>query len=197
MKLATPCWGSLGLAFIISAGIACGSSSKGSNGGGTFTTSVPASTKLTDLTPGQATQLCNDLGTYEQTTALSASCKLAGLLQAELLLVFSDSPPPDAELQQACAQGYNACLNPDGGATTSTSTCTASDLMGQPSTCQATVADLQTCITDINATYAALPSCSSLTAASVASWSQADGGTGSSSEPASCAKFDATCNSPG
>lgn len=169
----------------------------GTSGGGTFTTSVPSGTKLTALTAAQGMQLCNDLNTYFQGTLTPVLCKEAGVEAAVFLQAFNSSAT-DAQLQMACQQSYNDCLNPDGGATTSTGDC---DPSNEPATCQATVGDLKTCVNDQTTAYqqlsASLPSCSSLTAAKVASLlsSGADGGTATGNDPPSCTKFDSTCNS--
>jgi hypothetical protein len=172
-------------------------STGGTSGGGTFTTSVPSGTKLTSLTPAQGMQLCNDLNTYFQGTLTPVLCKESGVEAAVFLQAFQ-SAATDAQLQMACQQAYNDCLNPDGGATTTTGNC---DPSSEPATCQATVGDLKTCVDDQTTAYqqlsASLPSCSSLTAAKVATFvsSGADGGTTTGNEPASCTKFDSTCSS--
>src|ERR1700690_3035545 len=122
----------------IAALIGCGSSGGGGGGGGgSFTTSVPAGTKLTALTPAQAMQLCNDFSAYERNTLKTVLCDLSGLLAAAL-----SGGTTDADLRTACTQGYNSCLSADGGLTT-TSSCDSTTFSGEPSTCQATVGDLQ------------------------------------------------------
>jgi hypothetical protein len=183
----------------VAALIGCSSSSSG-GGGGTFTTSLPAGTKLTALTPAQAIQLCNDFFAYEA-KAGAEPCNLVGLEGAELAVAEAaaagTAAPSDAALQMACTQGYNSCLSVDGGGT-GTYSCyaTSTAFSGYPSTCQATVGDLQKCTSDENAAdnqvYASLPSCSTLTAASLAS-ALPDGGIGAA-EPASCAQLDSTCS---
>jgi hypothetical protein len=186
----------------VAALIGCGSSSSG-GGGGSFTTSVPAGTKLTALTPAQGTQLCTDFASYESKTLTTDVCKTIGLEVAELAVAEAaaagSAAPSDAALQMACTQSYNGCLSGDGGVTT-TSTCTSTTFSGEPSTCTATVGDLETCANDqttaVNQLYGSLPSCASLTSASLASalaTLSADGGS-SSAEPASCTKFDSQCN---
>ena len=170
--------------------IGCGSSSTSGAGGGSFTTSVPAGTKLTALTPAQAMQLCNDFSAYETKTLKTVLCDLSGLLAAAL-----SGGTTDADLRTACTQGYNSCLSADGGLTT-TSSCDSTTFSGEPSTCQATVGDLQKCANDettaSNQAYGSLPSCSTLTAANLASALSADAGAGPA-EPASCSMFDAQC----
>ncbi len=174
-----------------------GTGGSGNNGGGTpFSTTVPAGTKLTSLTSAQAQQLCNSLDVYTAETLGPALCKELGLESAVFLGAFASSPPSDSDLRAACMQGYNDCLNPDGG--TTTTSCDPTTFMGEPSTCQATVGDLTTCANDQGSAYqqasAAIPSCGSLTAASLAAFASNDAGTTGPAEPASCAQFDSTCN---
>jgi len=197
MNLGTRGWSQVVGAVIVFGAVGCGGGSSG--GSGTFATSVPASTKLTALTPTQAQQLCNDLDTFAQRSLSGSTCKLIGIEAALLLQAFSDTPATDAQLREACTQAYNGCLNPDGGATT-TDKCDPATFTTQPTTCQATVGDVQACENDQAAAYqqafASVPSCSSLTAASLASSSGADAGTTTTTEPASCTKFSSTCNTP-
>ncbi len=174
-----------------------GTGGSGNNGGGApFSTSVPAGTKLTSLSQTQAQQLCNDLDSYTSRTLAPALCKELGIESAVFAAAFATTPPSDSDLQAACTQAYNACLHPDGG--TTTTNCDPTSLTGEPSTCQATVGDLTTCANDQGAAFqqasASIPSCATLTAASLAAFASADAGTSGPAEPASCAKFDSTCN---
>ncbi len=192
-------WSTQVAAFVTLIAAGC-SSGTGKGGGGGFSTSVPAGTKLTALTPAQAQQLCHDVDAYDQQVLGTALCKQTGLEAAVLLAAFSSSPPADADLQAACAQAYEACLHPDGGATTASSTCDPTAVMSQPSTCQANVGDFTACVNDLDTAFqqssASIPDCSSVTAATVASYtSSADAGTTSTTEPVSCSKFSSTCNS--
>jgi len=175
------------------------SSGTGKGSGGGFSTSVPAGTKLTALTPAQAQQLCNDAAAYDQRVLGTTLCKQIGLEAAVFLAAFSSSPPADADLQAACAQAYDGCLHPDGGATTTSSTCDPTAVMSQPATCQATVGDFTTCVSDLDAAFqqsaASIPDCSALTAANIASYTSSDGGTTTTTEPVSCSKISSTCNS--
>ncbi|MES1165419.1 MAG: hypothetical protein ABUR63_06675, partial [Verrucomicrobiota bacterium] len=136
----------------------------------------------------------NDVKAYEQGSLVVTLCKEEAFSAALFLSAFSSPPPSDADLQAACAAAYTSCLNPDGGTTTS-SNCTSNE----PATCQATVGDLKTCLQDSNTAYqsatASIPSCSSLTAASLAAAAANGGDAGAGpAEPASCSKFDSTCN---
>ncbi len=161
-----------------------GSSGGGKGGGsgnssGTFTTSVPGSTPLTGLSGPQATQLCNDFGTYAEATLTPELCKVEGLLLAAL-----SGGTTDAMLRTACASGYQSCLASDAGATV---TC---NLTAAPSTCTATVGDLTACLNQSSTATDQIPSCSTLTAAMLATF-LADGGSSSSAAtPAVCAPFE-------
>jgi hypothetical protein len=227
MTFGTRDWGLVLGAFVISAALGCSSSSSsssssgntggtgggtsgggtsgatgghtgtGGTSGGTFTTSVPASTKLNAITSAQATQLCADLSTYVQTALIVPECKLLAVEFASFG-VTAGGTTTDADLQAACAQVYDGCLHPDGGTSTSTSTCDPTSLQSEPSTCPATVGDFTTCLDDTSAGYqqaaAATPDCDKLTSASLAAFlaSLPDGGS-PVTEPASCTKFDAAC----
>lgn len=174
---------------------ACGGGAK-ATGGMPFTTSIPASTKVTTLTPSQISQLCSDLTTYIEKT-LPTTCEGTGVLTAILLYRSSSPPPSDAELQNACASAYNDCLRPDAGPTGGF-TCGSSTFSALPSTCQATVADVQGCLNDRAALYqsmvAAFPSCNSLTVAAISTSGPGSvDASGNAPEPPSCATLNATC----
>jgi hypothetical protein len=170
-----------------------GHTGTGGSGTGTFTTSVPGTTKLTSLTAVQSAQLCSDLMSFVETTLAPALCgaesRAFGLSMAENVLLQNPSAT-DTELQAACAQAVAS----DAGRSCSTGTCDAS---GEPATCPATVADATKCINDdtaaVESYYASLPSCASLTAAALTAFFSRDGGS-SQTEPASCSMFDSTCS---
>jgi len=170
-------------------------------GGGAFSTSVPATTKVTGLTTAQATQLCNDIESYFDNTFLPSLCRasssLPGLEDAYLDLLQNPTAT-NSELQTVCAGGAQ-----DGGCSDSVDGGTGScDISGVPSTCQATVGDYTKCINDMTTAdvqfYASLPTCSTLTAASLKAFFEADGGSSfGAPEPTSCSKFDSTCDVDG
>jgi hypothetical protein len=183
-------------------GGASGSGKGGTTGGGgAFTTSVPAGTKVTGLTTAQAAQLCNDIESYFDNTFLPSVCQasssLPGLEDAYFDLLQNPTAS-NTELQTVCASDAQdgGCSDfVDGG----TGSCDISDV---PSTCQATVGDYTTCINDMTTAdvqlYATLPTCSSVTAASLKAFFEADGGSSfDAPEPTSCSKFDATCDVDG
>jgi hypothetical protein len=185
----------LGGALAIAALVGCG----GNSSGGGFTTSVPSGTKLTSLTPQQATQLCSDLDKYAKAAETADLCKLLAV-ETTAFSFSSTEQPSDATLQMACTQVYNSCLDGgDGGVKTSDS-CDPSTFANQPSTCTATVGDVTACTNDtVTATkkeVAVLPDCSSVTAANLISGlaalaSQADGGTSMS---AACTELESNCD---
>jgi hypothetical protein len=173
----------------------------GSTGSGGFTTKVPSATKLTALTTAQATQLCSDVESYLDSTFLPmlchASAPLTGLEAAYLDLVQNPSAS-NSDLQAVCAGAAGdagSCSDLGDG----TQSC---DVSSEPSTCQATVGDFTKCLDDTSAAdaqyYATLPSCSTLTAASVTAFFEADGGSSfNPPEPTSCSMFDSTCDVDG
>ena len=185
----------LGTALAIAAMVGCG----GNSSGGAFTTSVPSGTKLTSLTPQQATQLCTDFDAA--TSALTPDlCKLLAIESTALALSFSSTgQPSDATLQMTCTQTYNNCLSGDGGIT-STSSCDPSTFTSEPSTCTATVGDVTMCanadLAMAKQEVAGLPSCSSVTASNLTSAlatlaANADAGTSMS---ATCTALQSNCN---
>ena len=190
----------LGGALAIVALVGCGSNS--SSGGG-FTTSVPSGTKLTSLTPQQATQLCTDFDSYGTTTLTPDLCKLLAIEATALSPSFLGAltaQPSDATLRMICTQSYNSCLSGGDGGITTTSSCDPSTFTTEPSTCTATVGDVTMCVnadlTAFNQEAAALPSCSSVTAANLTSAlatlaAQSDAGTSMS---ATCTALEANCN---
>jgi hypothetical protein len=182
----------LGCLLVVAGLAGCG----GGGSSGTFTTSVPSSTKLTDLTPSQSTQLCNDLITFDEKSVDTEICKIAGLLAAEAVGATGTTAPTNAQLQTACTQAYNECLSTDGGVATPGS-CDSSTL-NVSSTCTATVGDLQTCAGDEQAVvkqfYGALPSCSSLTTANLSTALASINSDAGLMDPVSCSKFDSTCD---
>jgi hypothetical protein len=186
----------LGGALAIVAVVGCG----GNSSGGGFTTSVPSGTKLTSLTPQQATQLCTDFDSYATTALTPDLCKLLAIEATALSLSVSGAQPSDATLRTTCSQTYNSCLSGGDGGITTTSSCDPSTFTSEPSTCTATVGDLTMCVNaDLTATnqeLATLPSCGSVTAANLISSlqtlaAQADAGTPMS---ATCTALESSCN---
>jgi hypothetical protein len=174
----------LGLVLLTSA---CGSDG-GSSSSTTFSSSVPATAKLSDLSSTQLSTLCNELKSYAQSSsvyadALEGGCRLAGILAG----AFS-SPKTDSELQQACMPVYNQCKSAPPGQGSSQLACTA-----PPSGCQATVGDLTTCLNDSFAAeshvLSSIPSCSQVTL----SYLKMDGGSSVDTTPASCQSFATKC----
>src|SRR5580698_2592124 len=177
-----------------------GSTGTGGSGAGTFSTSVPGSTKLTDLTTTQVMQICGDIATYVDDKVVPTLCghnaQIAGLEGAELLLLQNPSAT-NTELQAACIQTVattdaGSCGPVDGG----TQAC---NVTSEPAGCTATVADLTTCANDdfsaLSSYYDSLPSCASLTSATVTAFFALDGGLDTGPPvPTACSAFNATCN---
>ena len=187
----------LGTVLAIAALVGCG----GNSSGGGFTTSVPSGTKLTSLTPQQATQLCTDFDNYATTALTPDLCKLLAIEATALSLSLSSTgQASDAMLRMTCTQTYDSCLSGGDGGITTTSNCDPSTFTSEPSTCTATVGDLTMCTNADLATakqeVAGLPSCSSVTSANLLSAlatlaAQADAGTSMS---ATCTALESTCN---
>jgi hypothetical protein len=179
--------------------VGCSSGGSGAsppaNEAGAAISSVPSGTKLSALTPTQATQLCSDLDAYVEQASLDRACGQWGLDQAAALAAKTPASS-DADLQAACTQGYNQCLSGDAGLTTG-SPCDSSTVSQVPSSCTATVGQLETCTEDrqvaSNQMVASRPSCASLTAATLKAALSPDAGTGRFTDPASCTPFDSNC----
>ncbi len=160
---------------------------------GTFTTSVPGTTKLTSLTASQSAQLCSDLMNYVKTTLSPTLCgsELKGFgLSAAYNLLLQNPSATDGDLEGACAQAAAS----DAGSACTTGSCNTSS---EPATCMATVADATKCVNDDTAAlqsyYDSLPNCASLTAATLKAFASRDGGS-AQTVPASCSMFDSTCS---
>ncbi len=164
---------------------------------GTFTSSVPSGTKLTALSGGQATQLCDDVDNYVNSAFVPVLCTdIRALLgpQAAYNDLTANPSATDAELRAACAAELaeaGSCNNIDASVA---NTCSASSFATVPSTCTATVGDYATCVNAIDPSYVqygtAVPSCGTLTVASLRAYYAADGGgTTGPAPPAACAVF--------
>ncbi len=199
-------------AIVLGSLAACGGGSIG--GSTTFTTSVPGSTPLNQVSGTQLTTLCNDVDKYvtafgenvlaKQTTTLKqGKCtalgyEAAATANANANAIAANSTT-DAELQSACSMEYNQCLQLTVSPTSRTC------FQTPPGSCTASVSQYAACLNDVvvaaEATLGSLPSCSSLTVGTfsadlskagigVASWAATSG-------PASCATFSAACSYTG
>jgi hypothetical protein len=161
--------------------------SGGSNsgpGGGDFSTSVPGSKPLGDLTPAEVEQLCDDLDAYYSSSGVVSdleefSCRLGGLLGA----AFAGAETDEAA-QAACQSAYDSCMAEPG---ETTSECSA------PSdTCTATVAELAACTNDTREFFRdatqEIPPCNELTLDDLA-----EGPGSESMAPQSCTTFEMKC----
>jgi hypothetical protein len=188
----------LGLAVVISAvAMGCG----GGGGGSGFSTSVPASKPLNQLSAADATKLCMDTEAYLQ-AQLSAelsstdfACRAVGL---EVAALSADASSTTASVRQACQDAYTACLNSpaDAGvgdidAGTSSTDCT--NAQQQLSTCSATVGQLSACVNEeTSSVQSAFPPCDQLTLTEVSAVT-ADGGTDPTTSGPACTAIDTAC----
>jgi hypothetical protein len=190
-------FGGFGLGGLVAAlALGCGSSG---GGGGSFTSSEPAGTMLSALTPAQAAQLCTDFNTYESQqleAPMTSACKVAGVSGAEEAQSESTTPLTDAQLQAACAVVYADCMGPDGGLG-NLDLCDSTTFAGEPSTCTSTVGDLQKCAGDLvtaeSRFFGSFPSCGALTTANLASAEATLDADGGISDPPSCTMVETNC----
>jgi len=172
-----------------SGGAAHASGGQSNPGGGGFSTSVPGSTPLKDLTPDQLMQLCSDAQKYSDAVIGPVTSDLLCKVQA---LAAAAQEMTDAEAQSACKGGLAACT-PD--VTSDPGMCNGATA----ETCTATVADLALCANDTQAAIttfvATIPSCDAITPekaqAALAAFAAGEGG--GFMEPASCTKYDTEC----
>jgi hypothetical protein len=154
--------------------------------GGAFSTSVPGTTPIKDLTPDQEAQLCSDLKKFAD--ALSAPyadyvCKATALVGAAQAMT-------DADAKTACEAALANCAPAD-----TTDECD----VNVAATCTSTVADVSACFNDTAATFAAfdasVPSCVGMTLAQAkaALATLAANNPEGPMEPASCTKVDNEC----
>jgi hypothetical protein len=168
-------------------GVTGGSGGSGGDGGPTtFTTSVPGTTTLNQLSGMQLTTLCNDAYKYLAAMPLQPRCRANGVDAASI-----SGGTTDAGIQSACSMEYNQCMQqvPE---TSPPKTCT----VGPTASCMATVSQYAACLNDAvageEAILDSMPSCSSLTSSNVSAevnkllvspWSAS----------AACATFRAAC----
>jgi hypothetical protein len=173
----------IGLTLLAVAG--CHDGGSGTGGGGTFSTTVPASSQIQNLTPAQANQICSDLTDYlNQQLDSQSFCQPAAVI-GTAAAAAQDSTLTDAQLQQVCQQAATqACPSADGG----TASC------GSPAGCSATVEQIGACANDYAAYLkqfeAMFPTCSMITRAKLAS---VNPDASPDMEPASCKPLDTSC----
>jgi hypothetical protein len=186
---------------------ACGGGSRG--GSTTFTTSVPGSTPLNQVSGTQLTTLCNDVYKYvtavDENVFANQTLKQGKCTALGYDAAFAANATTDAELQSACSMEYNQCLQYT--LSPGPPTC----FKTPPASCTATVSQYEACLNDVvvaaEAILGSLPSCSSLTISTLsADASQAGYSAGATSGPASwavtsgpasCATFSAACSYTG
>jgi hypothetical protein len=192
----------LGFAVVISTmAMGCGGGSGSSNGSG-FTPSESASTPLNKLSTAQATQLCEQTGTYFNSTLAAEAnsktfgCQVAGNEVAALS--FDPTTSTNATVQKACQDAYDACLKEpvdagaddvDAGTFTTDCTTTQADL----ATCTATVGQYTACVDELNSAFTnAFPPCAQLTVAKLTP-ADSDAGTDPFASGPACAALNTAC----
>ena len=108
---------------------ACSSKSSG-NGSPTFTSSLPSSQSLGNLSDADESRLCSEISDFETKAAASVQsnpCKLQGIVAAGVAEAFGRGTVTDAQLQKACSDAEQSCAqtparNFDAGTTTATCT---------------------------------------------------------------------------
>jgi hypothetical protein len=180
-------WGAVALV------VGCGGSNS-SDGGSSFSSSVPGSATIGSLSDSDKQKLCNDLAAYVSSSTfksgeVKASCSFAGVVGAALA-----TDQTDAGVQAACKKSYDDCAAQITSAPVDASMC-----MPPGATCTATVSELTACL---NADVAAfnsidVPSCASLTVASLNNMTTDPGSTSQPMQPAACATFQMKCPGSG
>ena len=139
--------------------LGCGGSGGSGSFGEPIPTSIPASKRLSDLTPAERDQLCMDLGQWAMSGPfLTDGCRATAWLTTSLA-ASQDTSMTDTDLQALCQTLYDGCVA--GGVTTNCSQV--------PATCTATVGEYDTCLSDSVAALGGLPPCSAVTRASLPS----------------------------
>ena len=180
------------------------SSGNGGNTSGGFQTSVPGGAEIDKLTPAQAAQFCMDTNTY-LTAQLSSgaltqsACLGAGADEAGQLA--SSPSATDAQVQQACAAGYQLCetLFADGGIATigqDGGTVDCSDTT-PPVDCNATISQYQACLNEqLSSMETVYPPCAQLTKAKaimLAAMLDSDAGAAPTTLGPACKAFQTAC----
>jgi hypothetical protein len=160
----------------------------------TFSTTVPGSSRIDQLSTGAYQTFCTDVIQYQQRTCLLANgneltCRLAGLFAA---VFASTATSTDADMQALCKPAYDSCIAQTSSAPPACQTQTG---------CTATVDQLVSCLKDLApATQQSLPvfpTCAQLTASFVHGFGSDDAGAPSGpARPASCIVIDQLCPQP-
>lgn len=184
------------LSSVVVALVACssgGGGSVGSGGPSKLTTSVPASKPVSSLSPTEATQFCNDLGTFVNGTLSSIRKKTTCLRAATSAMRGATT---EADLRSKCQSAYQQCLSsPDAGGgdsdTIDTAKCAEASTI---QACSATVAEVSRCFEDAMASAASAVN----TIDTFCNLVQVDGGGVDTSgaqqgQPASCTAIQSKC----
>lgn len=182
-------WNLLGL---ITAGALVGC---GSGGSGGFSTSAPSSTQIQNLTPSQASQVCDDVNSYLMKEIDSATFCQVAAVAGTAMQAMQDTTLTDAQLQTLCAAAAPvvcALLTTDAGAN-GNADAGSSFACGSTTGCTATVAQLSACVNDTGAAFSTyekmFPNCSMITRAKLATLNL----DASPAEPSSCQILDTSC----
>lgn len=179
---------------------ACGNSDSSSGGG--YSSGLPGSEGLKDLSPSDAASFCKSANAYlaSNPSLGDLTCNTRGLVAA-FTASFTNSSAADADVQKACSDAVTQCKTappPAADAGTGTGTGTGMTCGTPTAMCTTTVAQMEACINDesaaLSSAAAAIPSCGSLTAMSLRGL--LDGGmfsAGAPMEPASCQTAYANC----
>jgi hypothetical protein len=169
--------------------LGCGGGIGGSSAGA-VTTSVSGGTRLNDLSPAQATQLCKDVSDANTATLEPTDCATGNHAEAVLgtYWYLLDNPTAtDASLQAECSQLLTAN---EAGDCSGVAFCDATMIASSSPECAATVADIVNCLNEndaFNRKYlAATPACDALTTSIVTAYGGPGGPNKVVSMSASC-----------
>lgn len=129
---------SLTIGFSVALMVGCG-------GGGGINSGVDQTKTGEELTEEEIAQLCEATADYvaAEVDVKDGTCRVAGLTQG--ILAYAISGGEEEEMQAACADAYDACLEDD---TPPEQTVTCEETPESYPDCEATVAQYETCIED-------------------------------------------------
>jgi hypothetical protein len=134
---------------------------------GQFSSGLPGTSTLSNLTPEQLKQLCSAANSYSLTrfftVAADPYCKYVAVIAAGY-----QNPPTDAELRQNCQWGYDLCIQNPSAITGGTP---AVEACPNPTGCNATVSEYEQCLSEwqlaLEGALGGLPECNTLTLSSL------------------------------
>ncbi len=161
-------------------GVSSGGASTGGASGAGGVTTLSGGKLLSELTPAEATQLCNEAYAYlGDAISPAVLCKASGLTYT-----ISSSAPTDAVMRENCARQEADCLS---------AAPYVPDCAPIPSPCTATVSQYATCVADQAATYnstvGTIPDCAAVSSQDKAAiWDFV------AALPASCSSLSPVCS---